>query len=328
MYSTCIYCRLPLGANETIAHFPIGRRLAFDANKGRLWVVCTSCRRWNLTPAEERWEAIEEAERIFRDTRKRYSSENIGLARAREGLDLVRVGKPLRPEFAAWRYGAQFGQRRRTHLMVAAAVTGGGIAAYAGAVALGGPVILAGLLAPWIGKAINRVRTGRPEDIVANVQGSDGWKLAVRRDDLASIDLVPEKADRWGIRMQSLVFGTVHLVDAAAIRVAGLALAQHNVAGASKSQVENAVAKLELFKGSEGLLRFLAKQGSLAEMTVEQRLAIEMAAHEDAERRALEGELHELELAWKEAEELASIADDMFLPASVIEWIRKHRPQL
>jgi hypothetical protein len=325
MYATCIYCRLPLGANETIEHFPIGRKLAFDANKGRLWVICPSCNRWNLTPLEERWEAIEECERIFRDTRKRYSSENIGLARAREGLDLVRVGKPLRPEFAAWRYGAQFTRRRRNHLIVATAVSAGGIAAYAGALSVGAPVILSALVVGAVRGTIARVRIGRPEDIVANVEGTDGSKLAIRREDLSRVDLVPEKADRWGVSLPTMVFGTVHLVDSAAIRVAGLALAHRNIAGASKSEVETAVAKLELFKGSDGLLRFLAKQGRLSELNVEQRLALEMAAHEDAERRALEGELHELELAWREAEELAAIADNMFLPASVMEWIRKHR---
>lgn len=36
----------------------MGRRLAFDGAKGRLWVVCRKCKRWNLTPLEERWEAI------------------------------------------------------------------------------------------------------------------------------------------------------------------------------------------------------------------------------------------------------------------------------
>lgn len=325
MYSTCIYCRLPLGANETIEHFPIGRKLAFDAHKGRLWVICPSCNRWNLTPLEERWEAIEECERIFRDTRKRYSSENIGLARAREGLDLVRVGKPLRPEFAAWRYGAQFTRRRRNHLLVASAVSVGGFAAYAGAISIGAPVVVSALVVGAVRGTIARVRTGRPEDIVANVEGTDGSKLAIRREDLSRIDLVREKADRWGVSLPTMVYGTVHLVDSAAIRVAGLALAQRNIAGASKSEVETAVAKLELFRESEGLLRFLAKQGRISDLNVEQRLALEMAAHEEAERRALEGELHELELAWREAEELAAIADNLFLPASVMEWIRKHR---
>jgi hypothetical protein len=41
------------------------------------------------------------------------------------------------------------------------------------------------------------------------------------------------------------------------------------------------------------------------------RLALEMAANEDSERRAMEGELAELEAAWREAEEIAAIADNL-----------------
>ena len=59
MYATCLFCNRPLGSNESIEHFPVGRRLAFDSTTGRLWVVCPACERWNLTPLEERWEAIE-----------------------------------------------------------------------------------------------------------------------------------------------------------------------------------------------------------------------------------------------------------------------------
>ena len=54
MFATCIFCTRHLGTNEAIEAFPVGRRLAFDAAKGRLWVVCPSCDRWNLTPLEER----------------------------------------------------------------------------------------------------------------------------------------------------------------------------------------------------------------------------------------------------------------------------------
>src|SRR6185436_11768438 len=122
MYSTCIFCHSPLGANEAIEHFPIGRRLAFDAAKGRLWVICRKCERWNLTPLEERWEVVEECERLFTQTRLRVSSDNIGLSRLREGLELVRIGKPQRPEMAAWRYGDQFGRRRRKYVTGVAAV--------------------------------------------------------------------------------------------------------------------------------------------------------------------------------------------------------------
>ncbi|WP_419165580.1 hypothetical protein [Candidatus Palauibacter sp.] len=113
MYKTCLFCNRSLRSNEVVEAFPVGRRLAFDSAKGRLWVVCRHCQRWNLTPLEERWEAIETCEKLFRRTRVRTSSDNIGLARHPEGLELVRIGEPLRPEFAAWRYGDQFGRRRR-----------------------------------------------------------------------------------------------------------------------------------------------------------------------------------------------------------------------
>src|SRR5829696_6237805 len=116
MYSTCLFCQASLGKNEAIEHFQVGRRLAFDAAKGRLWVVCRKCARWNLTPLEERWEAIEECERAFSSTRMRVSTDNVGLARLSEGLELVRIGKPQRPEFAAWRYGDDFGRRHRRYV--------------------------------------------------------------------------------------------------------------------------------------------------------------------------------------------------------------------
>ncbi len=46
-----------------------------------------------------------------------------------------------------------------------------------------------------------------------------------------------------------------------------------------------------------------------------------MALHEETERAALEGELTALEDAWKEAEEIAAIADDLLLPTSITERI-------
>src|SRR6476469_6330020 len=135
VYATCLFCNGDLGRNESIETFPVGRRLAFDADKGRLWVVCRRCERWNLSPLEERWEAIEECERQFRATRLRVSTDEIGLARVKEGLELVRIGAPQRPEMAAWRYGDQFGRRRRRHYaMVAGGVAVAGVGVVAGPV--------------------------------------------------------------------------------------------------------------------------------------------------------------------------------------------------
>src|SRR5262245_37361299 len=137
MYSTCLFCNGGLGTNATIEHFQVGKRLAFDESKGRLWVVCEQCGRWNLTPLEERWEAIEECERTFRGTYVRVSTGNIGLAKLRDGMELIRIGAPLRPEFAAWRYGRHFGTRRRRAQYVA----GAGVAAAAAAAVTLGPTL-------------------------------------------------------------------------------------------------------------------------------------------------------------------------------------------
>lgn len=53
---------------------------------------------------------------------------------------------------------------------------------------------------------------------------------------------------------------------------------------------------------------------ALLDVPLVDRLALEMAAHEEAERRALEGELAELEEAWRDADEIASIADALLKP--------------
>jgi hypothetical protein len=54
------------------------------------------------------------------------------------------------------------------------------------------------------------------------------------------------------------------------------------------------------------------------------RLALEMAANEDIERRALMGELESLHAAWKDAEEIARIADEMFADDVLDEFKRQY----
>src|ERR1044071_6664747 len=171
MYATCLFCNKPLGSNEALETFPVGKRLAFDAAKGRLWVVCPSCERWNLSPLEERWEAIEQAEKLYRDTRLRVATDNIGLAKLREGTTLVRIGQPLRPEFAAWRYGDEFGRRRRRQILIA----GGGVAAL-------GVLVTAGISAGvsiggfgWImARSAASIIKGSPDAVVAKIRTESG----------------------------------------------------------------------------------------------------------------------------------------------------------
>jgi hypothetical protein len=340
VYATCLFCNGDLGRNEAIEHFPVGRRLAFDAAKGRLWVVCRKCERWNLTPLEERWEAIEECEREFRATKLRVSTDEIGLARLKEGLELVRIGAPQRPEMAAWRYGDQFGRRRRRHY----AMLAGGVAV-AGVVVVAGPVL--GLVSgvainpAWqivsAGRNLYRYRT------FVRVPTPEGEVLRTRLTDLGRVRLsssggeivleVPvPTAGRVGPWYRYQTGREMReLTGEAAIHAAGALLPRINQKGGTRDEVQRAVAVLEadpapdrVFTRAVGLLdrteRWSAgKHGAslLHKLPLHTRLALEMAAHEDAERRALEGELHILEAAWREAEEIAGIADDMFLPESV-----------
>jgi hypothetical protein len=191
MYSTCLFCNKPLGTNEVIEVFPVGRRLAFDEARGRLWVVCRHCERWNLSPMEERWEAVEACERLFRETRMRVSTENIGLARLKEGLELVRIGTPQRPEFAAWRYGDQFGRRRRRAILI-----GGGIGVGVSLVMVGGlvaGVISSGLLAQS-GNFVNIFTNARTR---VRLRTEDGRVLKLKNPDLQVAKLLADAEHGW-----------------------------------------------------------------------------------------------------------------------------------
>ncbi len=137
MFSRCLFCHRDLPANESLEHFPFGRRVAYDPARGRLWAVCSACRRWNLAPIEERWEALEELEKAVKDRARLLSqTDNIALLRAGE-LDIVRVGRANLTEEAWWRYGLELVKRRRTYQLLTTVGIGGVLALMAGGAAAG-----------------------------------------------------------------------------------------------------------------------------------------------------------------------------------------------
>jgi len=352
MYSTCLFCNKSLGANQTFQAFPVGKRLAFDAAKGRLWVVCPQCERWNLTPLEERWETIESAERLYRESRRRVATDNVGLAKLRDGTEIVRIGTPLRPEFAAWRYGDQFGRRRRRQMIIAgsgvaaiAAVIAGGVAAGAGA----------GLGSYWtIASAMKAVVRGRPNTVIARVNTEHDGLVYVRRRHLGGSSLA--RADDGTLALD-LAFDTSPRGRSArttrrsrfegpeAQRIASILVPKLNRFGGDKVAVARAVSEIEDANGPEAYLDRLSglapqytgtrhlvnsRRGDrmtdgLFALPAQHRLALEMALHEEAERRALEGELAVLERAWREAEEIAGISDDLLTPPSVSASVERLR---
>jgi len=370
MYTTCLFCHVDLGANHFLPTFPVGRRLAFDPKKGRLWVICTRCGRWNLTPLEERWEAIDESERLFRGTRLRMSTDNVGLARFRDAFELVRIGPALLPEIASWRYGMRLSRLqaereqprnvlvRGTRLIARA--TAGALVGYAHSVGLSDDAVL-------------RMRTfRRGHGVLLRTSDEYSRPIVVRYSHLGAAELVrPEQDAPWQLKLQHDT-GVATLAESPALRVAGKMLATLNFGVASGSEVQHAIAKLddagdplgyftrvaslamrmswgrfpdapqhgeEQPRGSfsERLALQLAnrsfwgrggtgseEQTPLYRLPAVDRLALEMAANEDIERRALAGELETLHAAWRDAEEIAAIADELFSDGVLEEFKRQY----
>lgn len=337
MYATCLFCNGDLGRNEAVEHFPVGRRLSYDAAKGRLWVVCRRCERWNLTPLEERWEAIEEAERLFRGTRLRITTDNIGLARLREGLELVRIGAPPRLELAGWRYGDQFGRRRRKYLAWSAVGVAAPLANLAGQVLGAAAVAAAGAVVVLQFVHIRQMgKSGRVTR--AFVPDGSGGRLALTEFDAQHTALVRSAEPAgWGVTIQraeqplpryGVAFARQHKVTLRgedAQRALAAVLPHVNSTGGSKRHVRDAV---DVISGAATVEQLLATATGAQNNTVVPnyvgaleapvRLALEMVLHEEDERRAMEGELAELERRWREADEIAGIADALLVP-SVVE---------
>ena len=341
MYSTCLFCHRGLGKNDAVEHFPVGVRLAFDAEKGRLWVICRGCGRWNLTPIEERWEAIEECERAYRGTTVRVSTGNVGLARLRSGFELVRIGAPLRPEFAAWRYGRRFGRRRRTVQIIAGTST---VAAGAIALAFGpilAPLLTIGAISVVVVPGLTTVMGAVPvvgalalkdylthERIVA--QFAQGKRVVtVRAKNLGDVELNIRGENNASLHVPHDT-GWTQFEGTAAIHAASVLLAGTNRYGATTEQVNAAVGHIEQHGDAPSFLGAAAQRGGwrgrvfsvlntyrglgTMRLSPTECLALEMAMHEETERRAMEGELSTLEAAWREAEHIAEICDTQLTP--------------
>lgn len=333
MYSHCVFCRSPLGKNEVVEAFPVGRRLAFDAAKGRLWVVCGQCSRWNLSPLEERWEAVETCERLYRGARQRVATENIGLARVRDGSELVRIGRPLRPEFAAWRYGKQFDRRFRRALLG----LGLGGAVFAG-LHLGSGLLLGGsAVAPIANLGLHFYATARRKlrkPIVLRSATEGLIKLEAEWVDFSRLRLAEGSAGGWHLEV-TLPPGKppVVLQGDEAVATARQILPYVNHSGAGKKVLRAAVDELETVSDAREYFPMAERRarkkgygyGTLAGLPKPIRLALEMAANEESERQLMEGELHLLEQAWRDADEIARIADGLFTSPDIERFIEEQR---
>ena len=336
MYTRCLVCTTPFEANEALEHLPLGRRLAFDPSRGRLWVVCRTCKRWSLTPIEDRWEALEELEKLSTDQARLLSStDNISLLRAGQ-LEIVRVGRAKLAEEAWWRYGRELASRRASYKKISLAGTLAAGAVAAGGWATGGMT----LLGMWfiIGHA--------PDSLTDAARwmrfGGAAWR---GRRECAACGYVFKSLtyrDRGGLGLFpgsqpgdiDLVYrcpkcgryrdAGIRLEGEEADRTLRRVLAYHHFAGASERRVMSAARLIQEAGSPRDLSRIVVKEGRrLGDLQRTGAIALVIAANVASEQHLLALELAELESHWKREEELAGIVDGELTPLPVLETFRR-----
>ncbi|HEX8244810.1 MAG TPA: hypothetical protein VF541_14985 [Longimicrobium sp.] len=326
MYRHCIHCSADVGTNQVLEWFPVGRTLAFDPARGRLWAVCGRCARWNLAPIEERWEAIEEAEKLYFDARVHAHSGNIGKARLADGTGLVRIGAAPRVEAAGARYARTLVRRRRAYLVATGLFWGGHLVHGPVGVGMFSVALLYTLATVRnLGPVLQRLPPGL---------APEGRGPAIRKSEVGTMRLVPD-GDGLAVRVAATKTAPpLVLRDDLALGVLARGMVLVNHKGAGHDDVRIATGLIDARGSAAEYLRTLcSEEGTLlrepdygwrrelawlwstpevdpaGHLSSDEGLALEIALHEERERRALEGELKLLESAWREAEELASIAD-------------------
>lgn len=327
MFTRCLVCAAPFAANGVLERMPLGRRLAFDPGRGRLWVVCRSCRRWSLMPIEDRWEALEELQQHFvAGVVVLAQTENIALLRAGP-LELVRVGGAGRTEEAWWRYGSELLTRKRNwdRLGIAGRIAAG--AAVAGGWAAGGFSMLGVWLIMGHGRTNFRdgarwLRFGRFAWQGRASCAACGHELGVIRfSDRNSLGIFAAP-DGGEIEIVSRCPGCglyrgagLHLKGDEAGRTLRRVLAFHHFAGASEQRVARATRLLEEAGSARDLARIVVQGGKrLGDLPRTGAIALEMAANESMEQTLLQLDVAELRARWRREEELAAISDGELTP--------------
>lgn len=331
MYVRCINCHSFLGRNDVLEQFPVGRRLAFDPENGRLWVLCRSCRQWNLTPIEERWEAVEAAEKLFEGAAIGATTDNVAFGRVQEGTELIRIGHVERPEIAAWRYGDRLLGRWRRHKRTIQLSMGVGLAL--GLLPVVGVNAAYAVLAGGTGLFFFRER----QPLMRTTEGH-----LIRRGDGDRALLVPgNRLGSWKVVLPRLATDDLTLTGDEGLIALRRLLPRANFKGGHPDEVRNATDEILRAGNSRVILGLAATElEDTSKMDNREvfwrkrphriatghpvlKLALEMAVNEETERRALEGELALLEREWRQAEELAAISDDLLFPSGLRERLER-----
>jgi hypothetical protein len=317
MYRTCAFCNGKLDGDGGPSGLGVGRRLAFDESKGRLWVICPRCSRWNLAPLDDRLERIESLARAAADGRVAAATEQVALIRWQR-YDLVRVGTPHRLEFATWRYGERLRARRREQLKVMVPVT---IVTVGLAVAVnvqtGGSLGVFVWNFPRLLRGVYTELVGRRPVTLAEPPVCErcGRVMLLRAKHVRYARVVrQQQADVALILSCPVCHGEGAMLGGPDAHVAlrqGLTYLALTHRG--RQRAADAARLVEGAGGPDELIRDVARRElTLRSLGPERRLALEMAVEERAEVEALARQ-------WQDAEELAAIADGVLSSDPAVE---------
>ena len=318
MFRTCAFCNAPFDGDGGPSGLGVGRRLAFDEWRGRLWVVCSKCSRWNLTPLDDRLERIEVVARAARDAgRVAAATEQVALIRW-ERYDFVRVGKPLRVELATWRYGERMRtrQRERMKVVVPLTVVAVGLGIAANVAAGGGLGVFVWNLHRLVDQAYVGI-VGNRKVLLAEppICAHCGSLMQLRARHVQHARVVPDSHAEVAVVLSCPKCRRegAHLTGLDAVQVLRQGLTYLNVTRSGRRKAEDAARVVDQVGGPDRLLHDVARSElTLRSLRPERRLALEMAVDERAE-------VEELERQWREAEEIAEIADGTLSTSEQLE---------
>jgi len=327
MYRTCAFCNGTLDGDGGPTNLGVGRRLAFDEWKGRLWVICPRCSRWNLAPLDDRLERIEALARAAGDGRVAAATDQVALIRWR-GYDLIRVGKPRRLELSTWRYGERLRARRQEQLKFVVPMTVAAVGlAVAVNVAAGGSVGVFVWNTPRLVKRIYVEMVGRRKIVLVEPPICErcGSVMLLRARHLERARVTTTAREGMALLLTCPSCGAegTMLTGADAQFALRRGLTFLNLARGGWQRAEDAARLVEAAGGPHQLIHDVARRElTLRSLAPDRRLALEMAVDERAE-------VEELERQWKEAEEIAEIADGMLSADPTIdEELRRLRERL
>jgi len=336
MYTHCFVCHARFPSGTLAEHFPVGRRVAYDPERGRLWAICEACGGWTLAPIAERWEALEELERLVtayggRRARLAGKTDNIALFKVGQG-DIVRVGRTDLIEEAAWRYGRATG---------GSPASGGANPFAARPLRLGERFL--GMAYSMRTRLAGQHVTSQRDTVRRWIRFGDvAWRgerackacgFVIRELSYFQCRVLILRDSGADGRTPSLVRpcprcrdeadGGLHLEGTSAEFVLRRVLAHQHDRGTPTGHLRAAAHLIELGGGPAGLSSILAKYGRyLGDLPLTSSVALRVLANDAYEERLLGLEAASVERQWEREEELASIIDGDLTDIPTLDGMR------